>query len=503
MSTTTAVLAASATSVGKVFLISLVGYLSTKYPKDAPWMPSSQIGMISRMTFYVLTIPLVYATMASTVSIGVLAYLWFVPVSAVVVITISYITATLLGYLPCLRVDDRDDFEALRIAGSFPNIVALPILIFPTLCEFDVVYDAFSVLDPSQSSPEERIHDCTAQATTMIFTYFFAWNVMFWCWGSHKLVSAGTKRQSETVVSSSNGSSPSISSEQQVRNEKHTSLSSYLNSIYNALKQVCTSAGFIAMVLGFITASIPPLQSALFSSGGALRFLGSAIESLADAAPSLNTLVVAASLNLTLPQTLSRSGASTDLEGEENGRAIVDAVDVRVGNETQATKADHNTVHNRSQGIITSAPNNSRRRRSSLQEITSEVSRRSIRMADAVRTSTFRTHAWFTLSRLILSPAIVCGILIAMDCSSSTTTNALSNIPPLAKLVVLINAALPGALLIVLILKSRDLGESAAVVAQVYFPSYLLSVVTITAWTSVGLTLSIPQENGFSFCGAQ
>ena len=83
-----------------------------------------------------------------------------------------------------------------------------------------------------------------------------------------------------------------------------------------------------------------------------------------------------------------------------------------------------------------------------------------------------------------------------MDCGG-----ILSGIPDLAKMVVIVNAGLPGAQLIVITLKSKGLSDSASIVAKVYLPSYLLSAFTIAAWTSIGLLLSIPDENGKSFCG--
>jgi hypothetical protein len=83
-----------------------------------------------------------------------------------------------------------------------------------------------------------------------------------------------------------------------------------------------------------------------------------------------------------------------------------------------------------------------------------------------------------------------------MDCGG-----ILSGIPDLAKMVVIVNAGLPGAQLVVITLKSKGLTDSASIVAKVYLPSYLLSAVTIAAWTSIGLLLSIPDENGASFCG--
>ena len=59
-----------------------------------------------------------------------------------------------------------------------------------------------------------------------------------------------------------------------------------------------------------------------------------------------------------------------------------------------------------------------------------------------------------------------------------------------AKLVVLINSCLPGAQMIVVLLKSEEeLADSAQAVASVYLPSYLISCVTIAAWSSIGLWL--------------
>ena len=94
-----------------------------------------------------------------------------------------------------------------------------------------------------------------------------------------------------------------------------------------------------------------------------------------------------------------------------------------------------------------------------------------------------------------MAPAVVFLLIVAMDCGG-----VLDSIPSLAKMVIIVNAGLPGAQMIVLTLKSKGLSDSASIVAQVYLPSYLLSVVTIAAWTSLGLMISLPREDGTSFC---
>ena len=84
-----------------------------------------------------------------------------------------------------------------------------------------------------------------------------------------------------------------------------------------------------------------------------------------------------------------------------------------------------------------------------------------------------------------------------MDCAS----DLLSDVPNLAKLVIIINSCLPGALIVVVLLKSQlALGETATVVAKAYFLSYLLSIITIAAWVAVGLWVTLPDEEGNTIC---
>jgi predicted permease len=103
---------------------------------------------------------------------------------------------------------------------------------------------------------------------------------------------------------------------------------------------------------------------------------------------------------------------------------------------------------------------------------------------------------WFSIARLLLAPALVTALLVAMDCGGWTT-----NVPGLAKVVVIVNSCVPGALVIVVLLKQREeLADTAAVVARVYLPTYLISIVTIAGWTALGLWLTLPDENGDLFC---
>jgi predicted permease len=408
--------------------------------------------------------------------------------------------------------------------------VALPILIFPSLCEFPVVHEGYIPHDrddPDVSS-QGLEQQCVAQANTMIFCYFFSWSLAFWSFGSPQLLQAAKRRstnrprgekitsnqekshsdeekgtdktdtadnfsstldseripvqQEESLVleeaADNNNESRELQQEPEIgggdTEEVEEQQSSTLRTLCHALKQTVTSPGFIAMALGFITACIPPLQRALFEAGGPLRFLGSAVETLGSASSSISTMVVAASLVPPRPQ-------------------VVENDETPVLDENPAMTDPNFGPYQRRQS----------RRASSLRsfrEFRRSVRSGSIRLLQAVPRSTpemIRLHLWFGLSRLIVTPAVVVGLIVAMDCGGGL----LSQVPNLAKLVIIINSALPGALIVVVILKSKEeMAETAAAVAKVYLPSYLVSIVTIAAWTTVGMWITLPDKDGNTFC---
>lgn len=499
MSAISSVIVASVQSVAKVFVIGGLGYASVKYPRKAPLLPQSAIPSMARMCFNCLVLPLIFSTIARSVTYGTLLSLWFVLASAVVVVTLSYLTATMVGYAMNLHNEVPVDFDALRVSAAFPNIVALPILIFPSLCEYAVVYKSFANPQQEQTAdtdtPELLYQQCVATSNTMIFVYFFAWSFLFWSLGHQQLLHAANKRLEQTQP-------PPVGS---------TTLKLFLV----ALQQTLMSPGFIAMMLGFITACIPPLQNALFSPGGAIRFMGAALETLGEASSPIATMVVAASL---VPPGEKESDEessepmqvlpSTDVESSNTPPPAELSIDaLKCSNETIVAPTQQNdelSTTERTQPAlpdespIMSDPNfGTLRYRHSL--VVQSLQRRSTSIVSKMRRSDpqmRKLHIWFILSRLILAPAIICVLMMGLDCGG-----LLSTVPPLAKLVVIVNAALPGALIVVVLLKSNTaLSDTAAVVAKVYLPSYLFSIVTIAAWTAVGLWISIPNEDGSSFC---
>lgn len=510
-------------------------------------MPRANIGQVARFSFHAFTVPLVYSTIAIAVTLDTIGDYWFVLAGAFVVLGSSFIVATIMRcFIP---IANERDFQALRISATFPNIVALPILIFPSLCEFSVVHEGFiphDKNDPNFSGSDYLESQCVAQSTTMIFIYFFGFSLCFWSFGVNSLMAAArlpngsadaieanhskddsinnsthlaieggadvnppnasedgdgdvevalleedpdAKIEISSVVDngvqqdrvsddgnrrnadkSSNGGSVS-------QEETATAVPTALSSFCVAVKQTTSSPGFIAMIAAFITACIPPLQEALFEGGGPVRFFGSAMETLGQASSPLSTMVAAASL---VPPKVKND------DDEDDDSPVLDENPIM----SEPTVGPY-------QRRLDPERRNSRfgNFRRSLQS----GSMRVLKAMPRPNGEMMRLHIWFCLSRLIVSPLVIIGIIVGLDCGG----NLLSSVPALAKFVIIVNASLPGAQTIIVLLKSNEeMSDTAAAVAKVYMPSYILSIITIALWTSVGLWVTLPDDDGNSFCQA-
>ena len=398
---------------------------------------------------------------------------WFVFVGAFCVITISFLTATVLGFV--FRIQNPRDFCALRIAASFPNIVSLPILIFPSLCEYSVVRESLLSFEDSTIEDGDLQDQCVALSNTMIFCYFFAYSLIFWIFGHPNLMAAArmksTTTESEATETVVEGESVSV---REIEQNNENNQPGFTKQLWVAIKQVFTSNGFLAMMAGFITGCIPPLQEALFDEGGVLRFLGSSVQTLGVASSSMSTLIAAASL---VPPMSDMTPDAHETDAANSGEA--------------GGHNSHDDEEEEDESPIMSDPHFgplTRHRRRSLQQLAQSVrqsAKSALKAVPRTPSNTVRLLVWFVVSRLILSPAIVTAIIAVLDRSG-----VLVDVPPMAKLVVLINSCLPGAQMVVVLLKSEEeLADSAQAVASVYLPSYLISCVTIAAWSSVGLLL--------------
>lgn len=581
-SQTLSVVIASTQSVAKVFVIGAVGFAAVRFPRVEPFLPAAAVSTVARFAFHTLLLSLIYSTNAKSVNRESLEDYWIIFLSAFLVLGLSYVVGTVIGKLFC--IPSTPDFVALRVSATFPNIVALPILIFPSLCEYAVVYE--DLLNPSPNDDDDtdvaqKRAQCTATANTMIFVYFFGWSLLFWSVGHYQLMAAAQEKaqlmkggvaaaiegeqiddddddhdhvgrdDGDGLANQGSSSSSSVKSPvmqpdsipDELREEASSSVTSappsasatttttatvtaaaatktsiidhdneeldgmmissddtpshgnitsppqlpkapptLLESIQKALMQTFTSPGFLAMIAGIVTGFIPPLKEALFEPGGALRFLGDSIETMGSASSSISTMVVAASL-----------APPSHNDRDRRNNAASSLPEAAPGGPRNPLRPDENP--------IMSDPNFGprrhqllpQRRRSSfimLQNWSASVRRSSASLLIQAYPSLEQRKLlmWFTLSRLIVTPALVVAIVAFID-------TQLWQIPPLAQVVIVVNSALPGALIVVVLLKSQpSLSDTAAVVAQIYLPTYLLSIITIAAWTSVGMWMALPKD---------
>ena len=481
------VILASAQSVGKVYVIGLVGFLATRFPRRKPLLPHSAVKVVANFGFHVLVIPLVYSTTAMSISPSSIRDFWFVVAGAFVVIAISYATATFLGCC-LLRDKDKKHYGALMVAATFPNIVALPILIFPSLCEYSVVYEGF--FDGDESTTRE----CEARSSTMIFCYFFSWSLAFYSFGEPRLTGETVQSDQHESQSLEIGSDDIDEPERTTQTEPALSSISFLGNIHRAVIHTVTSAGFLAIIAGFVTGCIPPLQRAMFENEGALRFLGGALETLGRASSPMSTMVVAASL-AGAPPAFEDKKDEAQRDQEISPESPSEHLETRQGPQTiPAYSVTEST-------LVIDAPR-VRRRPSGFESLRKSFRQHSVNLFKLERPQNLeqtRLLVWFILSRLVVTPCLVVALILSLECSSSSL---LDNVPGIAKLILIVNSSLPSALVVVVLLKSNDaMMDAAAAVARVYLPSYLLSIFSIAGWTALGLYITLPGDDGKNICG--
>ena len=184
----------------------------------------------------------------------------------------------------------------------------------------------------------------------------------------------------------------------------------------------------------------------------------------------LSIIIITASL-------VHQASESTPSETVENEHNVLDAVSTELGiplsDDNNTTNNTRRRVHEEEESRPDQQHSNIR---SSMRRKRSSISQLSMRAMTAIQTRkpTIKMHSWFICSRLIISPAIVCLLIVAMDCGGVLDRIDGPSLA-MAKMVIIVNAGLPGAQLIILTLKSKGLSESASIVASISSKLYLVN----------------------------
>lgn len=469
------------------------------------------------MTFNMLILPFIYTGIASSVQLDDLESLYPIIIISLGIVFISYIVTVCIGIIPCFSMQKEKYFIPLCVASTFPNIVAFPIIIFPTLCEFEVVLDLVKEdIDIEDMDGRSLIDVCQKQTNAVVFTYFFGFNLLLWSIGSRTLINLDK-------VTNARDTETTTGQQSHIIQRGFIALRYYILYIYDVFIEVLKSPGFVALILGFITVCIVPLQKALFETGGYLRVAGSALESLSSTAATFITIVVAASLvEIKENQCDTSENKGTEAEKEE---------DVKVHDESNEAKdeglrqsglglglkasprggtsvvnggsilEDEKNKGNQSYNLENAEGQTDVIEDDHISDNTNHTQKEKVKTRDtivarcfdwfhSIPRETMKIYIWQILARLFVTPGIVFFILVKLDCAG-----LLDSIPNIAKLVLLINSAVPGALVVVVILKAHGFTDEAAVVSKTYLPTYILSVLTLSMWSTFGL-MAFRQDSG-------
>jgi hypothetical protein len=391
-------------------------------------------------------------------------------------------------------------FIPLCIASTFPNIVALPIIIFPTLCEYEVVQDLVRENVGDEDENADMLAVCNKQVNAVVFTYLFGFSVIFWSIGHRTLRNLKNREQLDATdaINDTNHDNDNFSEAilPNSLNDDHGTkqrgkcaiFKVKTRSLYRSLKvmlvDIITSSGFVALILGFTISCISPLQRALFDTGGSLRVFGSALESLSNAGTTFAVIIVAASL-------VARNENKVDVSSDEDSDKREEMLRY-----TMSTVLDTNNENEETQmkDVISGVEESNDCDHENKPKKCCWNFWSCWSCLNSVNGTTWRICMWQILSRLLVTPGIIFALLLKLDCSG-----LLDSVPHIAKLILLINSATPGALVVVVILKAEGLTEEAAAVSKTYLPSYTFSVFSLAMWSSLGLMAFSPDAG---ICGA-
>jgi predicted permease len=352
----------------------------------------------------------------------------------------------------------------------------------------DIVQDELVDLETSVYNMKEQ---CILMTDAIIFTYFFGFSIVFWSVGHRSLVHYKSEYIDEN---------PTLLEGLSCAKKAWKKLLALAKKIQKVIWDILKSPGFVLLILGLITACIPPLQRALFEDAGSLRIFGSTLDSLANAGGTFATIVVAASL---IPKgkdddkdsSVEESPHDLAHHDDQNQKEHGDSNDDNDDDEKMDVHRQK-PVQDEETPSLPLRQNKVERRDIPRSSVLGRLYRysivnlaHSIQIVDRV---SIKVHAWQCISRLVVTPAIVFMILLKMECSG-----AISSINAISKVVLLINSSCPSALVVVVILKAQGHTDAATAVSKTYLPLYSLSVLTMALWASLGL---VAFQADSSFC---
>jgi len=308
--------------MGRIFLLSMVGYTAAIYPKSAPILPPATVKILSRISNLLFLPALIIAALGKGLTAPLFARMSIIIPFCFLNEIVAYGIAFTLGRL--LHEDNVRLYTAVSVAIGSPNVVSFPLMIMDTLCKQS------QEINQDYESTEE----CFIEATSMIFVYSIGWQFVFWGYGFPKLQTLvalyNNPNPTATATATGNGNDKvadnmSVSSSEKgiemtsmgdknkktsaniVDTNTNTPTSIPTPTIFERIKniidttalvfyRVFSSPVMIAALVAILIGITSPIQNALFIDFTGLTPFGDTIQTLADPVICLNCLIMSASL---------------------------------------------------------------------------------------------------------------------------------------------------------------------------------------------------------------
>jgi len=352
-----------------------------------------------------------------------------------------------------MGTSDKILLSALTVAASSPNCIALPLLVCSTLCEQNNVNLEY----------QSNSATCFNDAKAMIFVYAIGWHTLFWSFGMSRL----------SELQTMNNDDPEIFNYNPIVIFKTFNLL----DTFKFFQVVFFTPTILATLLGISIGLLEPIKNGLFHDPTSfLSPIGGALVTLGEPVVCLNTLIMAGSLaSVKIKLNYNDLGKLTGLfKKRVNVKDDYDIAEINSKNH-EVVNAIHDTKL-QDDSVINNNNNNNSNNNNNRKSISNDIL---INSNPGVR-----SIIAFLCCRLILPGVAIIPILKAFRNVGLIPTEK-----KLMFLVICIITSSPSAQMIVVCLNQLGLSELASKVSFLYLFQYSFSILTITLWSTIAMSI--------------
>jgi len=507
-------------AMGRIFLVSVIGYVSALYPKENPLLPPSTVKILSRLSNVLFLPCLIVYSLGSGLSLTLFNEMSILIPFCFLNEAIAYTIAFTIGRI--IQEDDEELYTAVSVAIGSPNVISFPLMIMETLCK------------QSEQVRGDFADDktCFVESTSMLFVYSIAWHFVFWGFGYPRLQTLLEPKNNEVVLfnqtdfnsdhiemvslnaDTESGESTTIkvlSSDKKTMFLRFTRLR---GEMWRVLSIVLTSPPIISTCIGITLGIIGPLRNALFKDFTFLTPFGSALATVAQPIICLNCMIMSSSLatvkifpvksvasnDLSVGKSVSKqkttntsSKKSQEQDAQESlarfsvGQYAADGISfdtfqITGTRKRSVSESDVNAVRLSYNRTRTSDPERMPNVLPKISEDNLKVS--TPKDSNIVSPPQSRTIFAMIFCRLILAPAVMLPL-----CHYCVKSGWMSGKSRTSMLVVVLESAAPSAQMMIVALSQLGLAKTASQIAYLYVFQYLSAILTITFWTTLTISL--------------